>query len=87
MGAWLKQFQSMGLTRKLWDHIGSDIPCVVCQENIDAGTVPLDYKFESVFGQTLVPPAHPHEHCGITYDKDELETLIRNGKLKIWTGE
>jgi hypothetical protein len=85
--AWLKQFKSMGLTQKRWKHFGSDIPCPVCQENIDVGDVPLDYKFESVFGSVDVPLAHPHCHCGITYNKAELETLIRDGKFIIWTGD
>jgi hypothetical protein len=87
MQAWLKQFKSVGLTQKRWKHYGSDIPCPVCQENIDVGDVPLDYKFESVFGPIDAPLAHPHGHCGITYNKRELETLIRDGKFSIWTGE
>ena len=87
MNAWLKQFKSMGLTQKRWIHYGTDIPCEVCQANIDVGDVPLDYKFESVFGATEVPPAHPHEHCGIVYNEEELKQLIRDGKFTIWTGE
>jgi hypothetical protein len=87
MNAWLKQFKSLGLTQKRWKHYGSDIPCEVCQSNIDVGDVPLDYKYESVFGNTEVPPAHPNEHCGITYNRDELESLIRDGKFTIWTGD
>jgi hypothetical protein len=77
----------MGLAQKRWEHYGTDIPCEVCQANIDVGDVPLDYKFESVFGATEVPPAHPHEHCGITYNEEELKQLIRDGKFTIWTGE
>jgi len=87
MNAWLKQFKALGLKQKLWKHNGSDIPCEVCQANIDVGDVPLDYKYESVFGSTEVPPAHPHEHCGITYNDEELKSLIRDGKFKVWTGD
>ena len=87
MSAWLKQFKAMGLKQKQWKHYGSDIPCEVCQANIDVGDVPLDYKFESVFGATETPPAHPNEHCGLTYNQEELKSLIRDGKLTIWTGE
>ncbi|HUW46834.1 MAG TPA: hypothetical protein VMW50_13730, partial [Dehalococcoidia bacterium] len=85
--AWLKQFKAMGLIQKRWEHYGSDIPCEVCQANMDVGDVPLDYKFESVFGPTEAPLAHPHGHCGITYNEEELKQLIRDGKFTIWTGE
>jgi len=87
MNAWLKQFKSMGLTQKRWVHYGSDIPCDVCQANIDVGYVPLDYKFEGVFGPIEAPLAHPHGHCGIVYNEEELKKLIRDGKFKVWTGE
>ncbi|MCK5342331.1 MAG: hypothetical protein KAR20_02945, partial [Candidatus Heimdallarchaeota archaeon] len=85
--AWLDQYKAMGLTKKAWQHYGSDIPCEICEENIALGFVPIDYKFESVFGAVEGPLAHPHGHCGLVYNKEEVTALIRDGNFIIWTGD
>src|SRR3990170_3250059 len=81
------QYKRMGLESKHREHFGSDIPCEVCQSNIDAGIVPLDYKYESVFGPTETGAAHPYEHCQDSYVGAELYGLAARGTLYIWTGD
>ena len=83
----LAQYKRMGLESKHWLHLGSDVPCEICQRNIDAGIVPMDYVYESVFGGTETGAAHPYEHCEIGYVGAELYSLAKRGVLNIWTGD
>lgn len=83
----VKQWQKIGLTKKQWTHSGSDIPCSVCQGNIDMGLVDIDYMYPNVFGegQTYGPPGHPGVcHCAIFFDEKEL--IKKAGKLNVWNG-
>lgn len=85
------QWQHMGLTRKAWIHTGPggpNDPCPVCTLNIEAGFVPIDYLYTSVFGEAtaLGPPAHPQvDHCHIEFDENEL--MAKAGELEVWLGE
>lgn len=84
----VKQFGEIGLTRKRWAHTGPDVPCSVCQGNIDLGFVDMDHQFNSVFGEGTVngPPAHPTvDHCHIEFDEDELKG--KAGSLEFWDGK
>ena len=84
----VEQWEQQGLTRKQWIHTGLDNPCRFCQANIDAGFVPMDHLYETVFGpaDTLGPPAHPQvDHCHIGFDENEL--IANAGELTPWTGE
>lgn len=83
----VEQWEQQGLTRKQWIHTGLDDPCRFCQANIDAGFVPMDHLYETVFGpaDTLGPPAHPQvDHCHVAFDENEL--IDRAGELTPWTG-
>lgn len=84
----LKQWTKQGLTRKRWEHPSErDTPCKVCVSNIEMGYVPIDHKFNSVFGEGTVstPPGHPNVcHCLLTFDEDEL--IRRAGELDVWSG-
>lgn len=46
---------------KQW--ISSADPCDICQDNIDAGVIPLNEEFPS---GDLFPPAHPNDRCAMT---------------------
>lgn len=85
--AYLDQYKRVGLKTKAWEHVGADEPCEHCTENMKAGYVPLDYEFRSSFGTCEAPPAHPHEHCHIIYNRSELYSLASQGKFNIWTGD
>jgi len=54
----LKEMDSLGLQEEEWVHMGSDIPCDLCQRNIDAGIVKRGFKYETVFGPSEHGPAH-----------------------------
>lgn len=84
------QWEMMGLTRKAWMHTGPtgvNDPCPVCVGNINRGFVPIDFRYDTVFGpaDTLGPPAHPEvDHCHIIFDENEL--IGKAGELNVWTG-
>jgi hypothetical protein len=63
----LKEAEDAGVNvKKEWD--AADEPCPVCQENADAGPIPIDEDFPS--GDSA-PLAHPHCMCvlvGVTSD-------------------
>jgi hypothetical protein len=83
----LAQWERQGLSRKMWTHSGNDVPCKVCVSNIEQGLVPMDHKFNSVFGENSVqtPPGHPGVcHCAIFFDEDEL--IAKAGELNAWNG-
>jgi hypothetical protein len=83
----LEQWTKQGLTRKQWTHSGSDTPCKVCISNIEQGVVPMDHKFNSVFGKetVLTSPGHPGVcHCAIFFDEAEL--IAKAGELNAWNG-
>lgn len=83
----LGQWAQMGLTKKRWNHTGPDTPCPICQGNINLGFVPMDYMYDSVFGDadTPGPPAHPQvDHCHIELDEEEL--MGRGDELQLWDG-
>jgi hypothetical protein len=84
----LAQWTKQGLQTKQWTHSGSDTPCPVCISNIEQGLVPMDHKFNSVFGEESIqtPPAHPNlDHCAIFFDEAEL--IARAGELNAWSGD
>jgi len=83
----IAQYRRMGLESKHWVHIGADVPCEICQSNIDVGVVPLDYQYQTVFGATESGAAHPYEHCEVQYVGAELYSLAKRGTLHIWTGD
>jgi len=85
------QWQQMGLTRKSWVHTGAtgaDDPCPVCVANIERGFVPIDFLYDSVFGEGTIlgVPAHPNVcHCHIKFDENEL--MGKAGELEVWMGD
>ena len=83
-----QQYKKTGLTQKRWVHTGTDQPCPVCQANIDMGLIGIDEDFESVFGSTQGPPAHPQvDHCHLEFDEDELIVLAGDPeKFALWDG-
>jgi hypothetical protein len=84
----LAQWTKQNLTTKAWKHTGQDTPCKVCVSNIDQGLVPMDHKFNSVFGEATVqtPPGHPNTcHCHLEFDEAEL--IKRAGELNAWNGD
>jgi hypothetical protein len=84
----LEQWTKQNLTTKAWKHTGVDIPCKVCISNIEQGLVPMDHKFNSVFGEASVqtPPGHPNScHCHLEFDPDEL--IAKAGELNAWNGD
>jgi hypothetical protein len=84
----LEQWTKQNLTSKAWKHTGIDTPCRVCVSNIEQGLVPMDHKFNSVFGEASVqtPPGHPNTcHCHLAFDEDEL--MARAGELDVWNGD
>lgn len=84
----LAQFRKLGLERKHWVHRGADEPCLnYCRDNIEAGYVPMDFEYKSVYGPVMEPLGHPHCHCEIGYDQQELFSLAVRGNLYIWTGD
>lgn len=83
----LGQWGEMGLSKKAWSHTGPDTPCPICQGNINLGFVPMDYMYDSVFGDadTPGPPAHPTiDHCHIEFSEDEL--MEKGAELSVWDG-
>lgn len=83
----VKQWKETGLTRKRWEHTGSDVPCRVCQGNIAMGFVDMDFLFNSVFGEGSIqsPPGHPGVcHCHVAFDEAEL--IDKAGELNVWDG-
>ena len=78
--------KSMGLATKTWVMYGED-PCPICIGNAAAGGVPLDYPYESAFGTTLWPLAHPYGNCDIVFDKAELRAIIdTGGEITLYRG-
>lgn len=64
-----------GLKKKLWESIPG-IRCEICERNTLKGAIPVEDSYESVFGDTDAPPAHPQVcHCFITFDRQELKGL------------
>lgn len=83
----LQAMKSMGLTTKHWLTLGPD-PCPICTGNAAQGDVPLDHQFDSAFGFTLWPLAHPFGECDITFDKAELHAIIDTGReITLYRGE
>jgi hypothetical protein len=83
----LEQWTKQNLTTKAWKHTGVDTPCPVCVGNIEMGLVPMDHKFNSVFGEASVqtPPGHPNTcHCHLEFDPNEL--IAKAGELNAWNG-
>ncbi len=83
-----QQYKETGLTKKRWVHTGTDQPCSVCQGNIDMELIGIDEDFESVFGTTQGPPAHPQvDHCHLEFDEAELIKLAADPeKFALWDG-
>jgi len=84
----LAQWKKQGLTKKAWKHTGSDVPCKVCMSNIEQGLVPMDHKFNSVFGEATIlsSPGHPNTcHCHMEFD--EVELIAKAGELDVWNGD
>jgi hypothetical protein len=84
----LEQWTKQNLTTKAWKHTGQDTPCKVCISNIEMGLVPMNHKFNSVFGEASVqtPPGHPNScHCHLEFDEDEL--IAKAGELNVWSGD
>jgi hypothetical protein len=84
----LAQWTKQGLTKKAWEHTGLDQPCPVCVSNIEMGFVPMNHKFNSVFGEAtvLTSPGHPGVcHCSLTFSEDEL--IAKAGELDVWNGD
>jgi len=84
----LAQWTKQGLTKKAWKHTGSDVPCKVCVGNIEQGFVPMDHKFNSVFGEATIlsSPGHPNTcHCHMEFDEAEL--IAKAGELNAWNGD
>jgi len=82
----LQALKSMGLTTKNWLALGPD-PCSICISNAALGPVPLDYQYDSVFGFTPYPLAHPFGHCDISFDKAELRAIISaGGEITLYRG-
>ena len=82
------QWQHMGLTRKSWNHTGEWDICPVCLANLERGFVPIDFMYDSVFGEATIqgPPAHPTVcHCHVEFDEKEL--MAKAGELNVWMGE
>lgn len=83
----LQAMKSMGLTTKSWLTLGPD-PCIICQSNAALGDVPLDYEYDSAFGFTKWPLAHPFGECDIVFDKAELYAIIDTGReITLYRGE
>jgi hypothetical protein len=84
----LKEMDSLGLQEEEWVHMGSDIPCDLCQRNIDAGIVKLGFKYETVFGPSEHGPAHGSCHCETRFVPSEVQRLIQSGEFPItnWRG-
>lgn len=79
----LGQMEAIGLRLKVWITRKIDV-CPVCIANELLGSVPLDFLFKDVFGDTLGPPGHPVTcHCSIGADAEELETL---DDVNFWFG-
>ena len=74
----LQAMKSMGLGTKQWNAWGPN-PCDICIANAALGPVPLDFEYQSAFGNCLWTPAHPFENCGITFDRTELKGIIDSG--------
>lgn len=71
-GGW-EEYSRIGLTQKRIIHIGSDDPCVECQEILAMDWVEMDYLYLDKFGNfTKFGPFHIHCHCVPTYKKGEL---------------
>jgi hypothetical protein len=84
----LKEMDSLGLQEEEWVHMGSDVPCDLCQRNIDAGIVKLGFKYETVFGPSEHGPAHNKCHCETRFVPSEVQRLIQTGEFPItnWRG-
>lgn len=70
----LAQWRHMGLTKKRWVHTGPADQCVVCLGNEHKGFIPMDERFDSVWGEQTIdgPPAHPSVcHCHVEFDEGE----------------
>lgn len=82
----VKQWGEMGLTKKQWAT--DQAPCDLCSANEALGYVPMDYLYNTVFGDNVAdgPPGHPGEcHCHVKFDEDEL--MGKADSLKVWTGD
>lgn len=84
----LKEMDSLGLQEEEWVHLGSDVPCDLCQRNIDAGIVKRGFKFETVFGPAESGIGHPGCHCAVRFVPSEVQRLIQTGEFPItnWRG-
>jgi hypothetical protein len=77
----LKQYRTFGLTKKAWDTIEA-LACDLCQRNAARGFVPMEAKFQNVFGECDGPPGHPTIcHCRVRFDRQELLERARSGQL------
>jgi hypothetical protein len=79
--AHIKQYQTLGLTKKHWVAIPA-LACDICQANDGMGFVSMDSKFQSVFGECDGPPGHPTVcHCRLELDRSELLARAESGEL------
>ncbi len=84
--AHLKQYRTFGLTRKGWNAVES-LACELCRRNMARGFVPLEAKFENVFGPCDGPPGHPTVcHCALRFDRQELLERARSGQFTLFDG-
>lgn len=80
----LEEMKRIGLKLKRWITRLVDV-CTLCLRNEAQGSVPLDFMYEDVFGETLHPPGHPSTcHCGLGADEKELDAL--GTAVEYWTG-
>lgn len=80
----LQEQEELGLTKKRWESIPG-IRCPICEANTKQGAVKVSFDYQSVFGTTKAPPAHPSVcHCYITFDKSELKKL--GNDVGFWFG-
>jgi hypothetical protein len=81
----LEQMRKLGFTLKRWITRLIDV-CSLCLRNEAEGSVPLDFLYEDVFGETLTPPGHPSTcHCSLGADGDELENIGTD--VEFWYGD
>lgn len=94
----LLQIKKLGLGQKAWRHLGgrgtteagNEHPCVYCAGNEELGFVPLDFMYDTVFGEkeSPTPPGHPRVcHCTILFNKNELIDSIKGDTFTPYTGD
>jgi len=79
--------RAMGFTTKSWKMLGPE-PCMICRGNAALGDVPLDFPYDSVYGQILWPLAHLYGMCDISFNKNELENMYQTTEgILLYSGD